>query len=338
MRILITRTDRIGDVMLSTPVIKALRDKYPDAHIAFCVKPEAVEIVDKNPYLNEVVVYDKRKKYRRIFGIIRFIFKLRRKKFDLAIILHPTNRMNISCFLAGIPRRVGYNKKLGFLLTDKIPHTKEKGEKHELEYALDVIRYIGVEGRDKRLYMSLHSDTETKVKHVLEENNIHRLSNLVVIAPGASCPSKRWPSEYFAELIEGIHKKYGAKIIIVGDKFDTPTAKNITDIIDAKVVNLTGKTSLSVLAGILSKARVFISNDSGPVHIAVSVATPVVVMFGRSDAGLSPKRWGPLGDRDIVLHKDVGCGKCLAHNCQRGFACLKAIPISEVLDAASSFL
>ena len=165
-RILITRTDRMGDVILSTPAIKAVRDKYPDAYIAFCVQPSCVEIVDKNPYLNEIISYDKKGKYRNIIGILRFILKLRRKKIDTVFILHPTARMNLSCFLAGIPRRVGYNKKMGYLLTDKIPHTKQEGQKHELEYTLDVLRYAGIEAEDKRLYMSLHKNTERQVEEV----------------------------------------------------------------------------------------------------------------------------------------------------------------------------
>jgi len=321
-------------VMLSTPVIKAVRDKYPDAYIAFCVQPHAVEIVDKNPYLNDVIVYEKKGKHKNIFGIIRFILKIRRKKFDLALILHPTNRMNLTCFLAGIPRRVGFDRKLGFLLTDKIPHTKQKGQKHEMEYTLDVARRLGIEPEDKRLYMSLHKDTEKEVKKIFASNGINENSKIIAIHPGASCLSKRWPSEYFSELIDKLDKKYGARIVILGGKEDIDNAKVIKDAIKSKVLDLTGKTSVSLLAGVLSKSIFFISNDSGPVHIAVSVGTPVITIFGRKNPGLSPKRWGPLGRADIVLHKDVGCKACLASNCKRYFACLKAISVDDVMEAA----
>jgi len=338
MRILITRTDRIGDVILSTPVIKAVRDKYPDAHIAFCVQPHGFEILDRNPYLNEVILYDKKGKHGNIFGIIGFIFKLRRKKFDLAIILHPTNMINLACFFAGIPRRVGYNRKLGFLLTDKILHEKQKGEKHELEYTLDVVRHIGIEPLDKKLYMSLHEDTERKVQEIFDKNGIERTKRIICIHPGASCDSKKWPVEFFSDLIDMLSSKYGAKIILVGGENDGALGKKIAETINVNALNLIGKTTLSVLAGILSKARVFISNDSGPVHIAVSVGTPVIDIFGRNDPGLSPKRWGPLGPEDVVLHKSAGCIKCLAHNCKRDFACLRAITVDEVLRASEKFL
>jgi len=324
--------------MLSTPVIKAVREKYPDAYIAFCAGPDASEIVDKNPYLNDVIIYDKKGKHKNIFGIIRFIFKIRRKKFDLALILHPTNRMNLTCFLAGVPRRVGLNRKMGFLLTDKIPHTKEKGQKHEMEYTLDIIRHIGIEPEDKRLYMSLHKDTEQKVKKIFLSYGINELSKIIAVNPGASCPSKRWPASYFQELIDKLDKKYGARIVLLGGKSDLERAENIVSSVNTRVIDLTGKTSVSILAGILSKTKIFVSNDSGPVHVAVSVGTPVVAIFGRRDPGLSPKRWGPLGRNDIVLHKDVGCKVCLAHNCKRDFACLKAISVDEVMQAVAKVL
>lgn len=143
MRILITRTDRIGDVTLSTPAIKAVRDKYPGAHIAVCVRLETRGILEGNPYLDEVIVYDKFGAHRGVKGKCRFISILRKNNFDMALILHPTSHINLSCFLAMIPERIGYDKKMGYLLTRKVPHTKEKGEKHELEYTLDILRCAG---------------------------------------------------------------------------------------------------------------------------------------------------------------------------------------------------
>ena len=119
MRILLTRTDRIGDVVLSTPAIKAVRDRYPEAYIAFMVRPYARDIVEGNPYLNEVIVYDKYGKHKSVFKTIKFALGLRKKKFDLAIMLHPTNRVHLIAYLAGIPERVGFDRKMPFLLTKK---------------------------------------------------------------------------------------------------------------------------------------------------------------------------------------------------------------------------
>jgi len=104
------------------------------------------------------------------------------------------------------------------------------------------------------------------------------------------------------------------------------------------VINLAGKTSVSQLASVLKRCNLFISNDSGPVHIACAVETPVISIFGRSQKGLSPARWGPTGKKDRILHKYVGCIECLAHNCVKEFACLKAITVDDVVSAADSIL
>ena len=144
-RILITRTDRIGDVILSLPAIKAVRKAFPDDYIAIIVQPRIDDLLKGNPYVDEVIVYDKSKKHKGVLKNLGFIKWLRSKKFDIVLNLHSTKRMNLLCFLAGIPKRVGYARgKADFLLTDKIEYTKKLGEKHEAEYSLDILRYLGI--------------------------------------------------------------------------------------------------------------------------------------------------------------------------------------------------
>ena len=147
-RILIVRTDRIGDLVLSTPVIASLRKAYPNSYIAFMCRPYTEAIVKGNPYLDEVIVYDKYGKEKGFWATLKFARYLKRKRFDLALILHPTNRAHLVTFLAGIPERVGWDQKLGFLLTKRIPHTKQQGEKHELEYTLDMLRSLDIEPQE----------------------------------------------------------------------------------------------------------------------------------------------------------------------------------------------
>ena len=338
-KILIVRLDRIGDVLLSTPVIKNLRDAYPDSYIAFMVRPYAREIVEGNPYLNDVIIYDKAGPEKGMIGNLKFISYLRKKKFDLAVILHPTTRTHIITFLAGIRERVGYDKKWGFLLTKRIPHTKQFGLKHELDYTLDILRYIGIEPSDRTLYMPVDRVCEQVAAGLLKEGGASDGDFLIAINPAASCASKRWPAERFAETANTLAEKYGAKIIIISGAEDKVYAGHAAAFITAKAcVNLAGRTSVGDMASVLRRARLFISNDSGPVHIACAVGTPVIAIFGRSDAGLSPARWGPTGPRDIALHKYVGCDTCLAHNCRKGFKCLEAITVDEVVSAAEKIL
>ena len=125
--------------------------------------------------------------------------------------------------------------------------------------------------------------------------------------------------------------------MIAGNE-DKDFGDKVASSVKSNCVNLSGKTSVADVASVLRRAKLFISNDSGPVHIACAVGTPVVAIFGRSDRGLSPRRWGPTGERDIVLHKDVGCLECLAHDCDKNFKCLEAVTVDEVLAASDKIL
>ncbi|TAM39813.1 lipopolysaccharide heptosyltransferase II, partial [bacterium] len=337
-RILVVRTDRIGDVLLSTPVIKALRKKFPQAYISMMVSPYARDIVEGNPYLDEVILYDKDGKHKSFFRSFKFASRLKKKKFDLAIILHPANRPHLITFLAGIPERLGYNRKLGFLLTRKIEHTKQKGQKHEAEYNLDLLGGLGVTGNASDLFMPLRIESERWVEDLFVKEGIRDTDKILAINPGASCPSKVWPAERFAEAAEKLAKRYNFKILILGGPKDMRLADKVAQHIKSKAINLSGRTSVSQMASILKRCALFISNDSGPVHIASALSTPVISIFGRAQAGLGPRRWGPLGKRDKYLHKEAGCIQCLAHNCVREFACLKAIGVSDVLAAAEEIL
>ncbi|MFO8052726.1 MAG: lipopolysaccharide heptosyltransferase II [Candidatus Omnitrophota bacterium] len=335
-RILIVRTDRLGDVILSTPVIKNLRKSYPNSHIAFICRPYTKSVLAGNPYLDELIVYDKYGKQKKLLSTLKFALNLRKKKFDLALILHPTNRAHIVTFFAGIPKRIGWNKKLSFLLTDKLAFMKDQGRKHELEYNLDILRYLGASAEDKELYVPIKKKSQQKVDKILKEQGIEEKDKLIVIHPSASCPSKRWPQDKFIELIEILNNKKDLKIAVITSADQLNFASQILKV--KGVINLCGQLSISETASLLKKVSLFISCDSGPAHIAAGLNIPIITIFGRNQAGLSPKRWAPTGKNSYFLHKDVGCKTCLAHNCQKEFICLQAVKPTEVYALAKKFI
>ena len=337
-RILIVRTDRIGDVLLSTPVIRALREQYSNAYIAMMISPYTKDIIEGNPYLDEAIIYDKDNRHKSWMSSVKFSLALRKKKFDLAIILHPTNRAHLMTFLAGIRTRAGYDRKLGFLLTDRIKHIKQFGEKHELEYNFDLLKYFGISTQDKELFMPIRQESELWAEELFNQLGINEKDALLAIHPGASCPSKIWPGERFAEAADRLVEKYGFRVVLVSGPKDMALAERVIRRMRHPAINLAGKTSVSQLASVLKRCKLFISCDSGPVHIASAVGTPVISIFGRNQKGLSPKRWGPVGKKDCVIHKEVGCIECLAHNCKKDFACLKAISVDEVVGVAEEIL
>ena len=340
-RILIVRTDRIGDVVLSTPLVTATRMAFPQAYIAIMVSPETQEIVAQNPDLNEVIVYDKKLRHRSFFQTLCFAMHLKQKRFDLALILHSTKRVSLVSFLAGIPRRIGYARgKMDFLLTDKLEYRKRLGEKHESEYSLDVLRSIGIEARPSPLVMPVKESDEKALDDLLQENGLQQGEKFIVLHPGASSVSKMWPQENFANLADILIEKFRVKIVLVSGPGQVDIGKGVKDQMKLKhkVIFLCGRTSLGALAALFKRAALFISNDSGPVHIACAVGTAVISIFGRNEKGLSPVRWRPLGARAAILHKDVGCAECLAHNCKKDFLCLKSVTVEEVLEKASKLL
>jgi lipopolysaccharide heptosyltransferase II len=338
-RIFIVRTDRIGDVVLSTPTITATRSAFPDAYIAMMVSPLTKEIVAHNPYLNEVIVYDKKIKHRGIFQTLHFAKWLKTKRFDLALILHSTKRVNIICFLAGIPRRVGYARaKTDFLLTHKLEYKKRFGEKHEAEYSLDALRSIGIDAKMSPLIMPIEEEDEKNIEVLLQENGLRQGDKIIVLHPGASSVSKLWPQENFARAGDILTEKFGVRIILISGPDQIKIGEGVKELMEHKPVSLCGKISLGEVGALFKRASLFISNDSGPVHIACAVGTPVISIFSRNEKGLSPVRWGPLGTRSAVMHKDIGCIKCLAHNCKKGFLCLKSITVEEVIKKAEELI
>ncbi|MCX5712746.1 MAG: lipopolysaccharide heptosyltransferase II, partial [Candidatus Omnitrophica bacterium] len=337
-RILVVRTDRIGDVVLSTPVLKGLRENFPQAYIAMMVSPYAKDIVEGNPFVDEVITYDKDAKHKSWFESMKFSRNLKKRGFDLALILHPINRAHLITYFSGIKKRVGFDRKFGFLLTDRIKHAKQEGQKHELEYNLDFLRYLGIEPQDKKLFMPIKPESEAWVKQMFEKEGINSSDKLLAVHAAASCPSKVWPAERFARVADKLAASRGLKVIIVSGPKDINISNEVAKLMRTPAINLAGKTSVSQLASVLKRCCIFISNDSGPVHIASAVGTPVVSIFGRNQKGLSPKRWGPVGERDKVLHKKTDCVECLAHNCARGFLCLNSITVEEVVEAAESVL
>ena len=335
--ILIVRTDRLGDVVLTTPAIAALRCAYPKAKISILISPSTREIVEGNPNIDEILIDDRKGSHNGFLGFWRLVREIKNKKFDVAFVYHTKKRTNLICFISRIPQRIGYqNDKFGFLLTQKIPDTRPLGNKHEAQYCLDVLKAVGIENENKKPVIVVKKEFEAWADRFLYDHGLSREEKLVAIHPGASCISKRWIPERFGEVADQIISLHHCKVVLVGASENKPIVTNLLSRMKNKVIDATGQTSVGQMAAILKRCQLLISNDSGPVHVAVALGVPVISIFGRNQAGLSPMRWGPLGDKDIVLHKEVGCPVCLAHNCQINFKCLDEIKTSEVLEAVDS--
>ena len=338
-RILVSRTDRLGDLVLSTPVFEALRCQFPAAYLACLTFLENRAVVEGNPHLNEVILYDKKGTEKGWLGNLRFAFELSRKRFDTVVHLHPTNRMHLVSWLARIPVRIGYRKKNAWALTQNLEDKKKLGLKHEAEYNFDLLSLLGVQQPEKiSLHFPLKENDRVSLNFLLGNMGLKQDKPYVVLNPSASCPSKIWSSERFAALADQIQEKYGFQIVLIGAGQDRSFASQVKARTSRTVFDLSGKLSLGMLAWLLKGAKLLISNDSGPVHVASAVHAPVISIFGRNLSGLSPRRWGPLGEKARVVHKEVACPVCLAHQCRINFLCLDVISVNDVMKEARPFL
>ncbi len=332
-RILVSRTDKIGDLVLSTPVFSALRKRFPKSFLAALVFKETESLVRGNPFLDEVVVYDKKEVHKNWFRTTFFGLNLRKYSFDAVIHLHPTHRVNFISYFARIPIRIGYDVKSSFLLTHTIAEEKWQGRKHEAEYNFDLLRLIDVPQPEV-----LELIVPLSAKGEVEFRNISLPERYAVYHPSASDSSKVWPPERLGRVASELYEQDGLFPVIVGSKTSEPDAQTMLSLMKTKPLDLSGKLSLEGLAFLIKKASILISNDSGPVHIAAALGTPVLSIFGRNQAGLGTTRWRPISPRSFFLQQEVGCIECLAHNCQIGFKCLMELTVEEVLKEAKELL
>jgi heptosyltransferase-2 len=330
-RILVVRTDRIGDVLLSTPVVEALRLKFPAAYIAILVSKGAKEVVDANPFLNEVLV-DEGERASRLAE------KLRVKRFDTAIVLHPTPRLAWALSRAGIPVRVGTGYRgYSFLFTKRVYEHRRTAVRHELEYNLSLAEALGASLKDPQPKVFLSPDDKRWAKERLDKAGVREGERLVGIHPGSGGTARDWRPECFGELGEKIQKELGARIIVTGAKEERRLADVVASRMSKPPIMVTGETSLKQLSAILEKESVFVSNSTGPMHLAAAVGTKVVAMFPPIRA-CSPRRWGPWGKgHKVIVPRVPECKTCVETKC-RYCDCMDRITVDEVFTAVKEAL
>ncbi len=331
-RVLLSRTDRMGDLILTTAVIKVLREYLPNAYICFLTNSKLTAILKNNPYIDQVIGLDKEGKHKGILGFLKLLREIKRLKFDIVFNFHPTNRNHLLAFLSGIRERVGYDIKIGSLNNLKIEHKKQRSERSEAEYNFDLLKRAGFNRVELNQYLKPDKDALDWVDKELKEKTVE---HFVIIHPGASCRSKLWELSNFVELSNRIYNQSNLSVIFVLGPDDTEIEKKLSKDLNFKFP-VYFNISLERLIALISKASFMISNDSGPMHIADSLAKPLIAVFGRNQTGLSYKRWGPLGKKARVVYQDPGCKNCLAHNCDKGFICLKNISVDRVYNEFKS--
>lgn len=329
LKILLVRTDRIGDVVLVTPTISILRKKYPDAYISMLVNPYTADILKNNPDLDEVIV-EKR--------FLTLLEEIKTKKFDITILFFVNLKVAILTLLAGIPVRIGPASKIwSIFLTKRIFQHRSKVEKHEADYNIDLLKVLGItELFRKNPKINLKEEEKARAKKFLLDNYGIEESNFVIgIHPGSRDSAKNWPKEKFAQLSDRIIKEINAKVLFTGGATEKKLLENIADMMIKKPIILDRQVNLREFIALISQCKIFIANSTGPLHIAVALNIPTV-SFHPPIKVCSSKRWEPYGNGHIVF-TPIGpeCSKCIGKKCVH-YDCMDLISVEDVFAQVQS--
>ena len=327
-KILIFNVNWLGDVLFSTATIKNIRRNYPDSFIACIIPERCLSVLEGNTQLDEIIIFDEKGRHRSIWQKIKFIGYLRRIKFDKAFLLHRSFSRALITWLAGIPERIGYHTpKRGFLLTNAIKAPPIESL-HRVDYYLNIIQKAGLTVSERHAEFFVTQDDIKAVEEFLIKNNISEDDFLVGINPGGNWGPKRWPKENFAILADKLVDEFKAKVIITGAGSDVGLAENILQKMSHSAVLACGKLSLKQFAVLANILNIFVSADSGPMHIAnVMEAKLIIALFGPTD----PKLTGPYpADNAVIVSNNTGCRiPCYKVNCPDNI-CMKKITPEDV--------
>ena len=337
--ILIIKLSAIGDIVHAIPVAHALKNCFPDARLTWIVEKPGYDLLTNNPCIDEIIIFDK-PKFKSLRGLItnspEFIASLRRKKFDLALDLQGLFKSSAIAALSGAPERLVYeNTREGSaLLSRRIIGEHSKG--HVVERYLDVVRALNCKIGDPTFSVCLTPNETDKAKSILESVGLAADNPYIVLAIGANWPNKIWPAENFAALCDRAYAE-GIVPVAVGSAGDLPLFEKLVAASEKAPVNLIGKTSLKELAFTIKHAQAFVGGDTGPMHLAAAMLTPVVALMGPTDAN----RNGPYPSRNNkhrVLTADRPCAGCWQRKCSKNLDCLATISVDEVFDAVTSII
>jgi heptosyltransferase-2 len=332
-KILIRGTNWIGDAVMTLPAIASVRAAYPESRIGILAKPIVADIYKLFAEVDEIIVY--KKQFDNPLGVFRLARVLYKKKFDAAILLQNAIEAAIMTFAARIKLRAGYNSDgRGLLLTHSIKRTREVKETHQVGYYLEMVKALGCPpvGREMHLQAKINRVT---AQNILREFLTDTKKIIIGIAPGATYgPAKRWFPDRFAAVADKLKNMFDCQIILLGGKNDWQTAEEVKSSAVSDLINLAGKSTVREAAYLISQCSLFISNDSGLMHIAGALNIPTVAIFGSTN----PVTTSPIGEKIIIVRKEVPCSPCLKETCHTDFRCMKLITVDDVFSAAQNIM
>lgn len=346
-RILIIKPSSIGDVVNALPFLSSLRQRYPDRYIAWLVEEEAAELLLGHPMLDRVIVSGRRRWGRQLrtpfrgSAVLRevsvLIAELRQGRYDLVVDLQGLLKSAFMVVGAGARFRVGLagaREGSTSVLTHVVP--LPPGPLHAVERYLEAARFLGADPLSNTFVFPSRPEDRIRAEALLAEAGVEPNRVIVALNPQARWRTKLWEEERFARLGEALVRRHGARILLIGSASDLPLARRLADLMHPAPFVATGRTDLKLLIALLRRIDLLVTVDSGPMHLAAALGTPLVALFGPTD----PRLIGPYGDGGVVLRVPLPCSPCSKRRCriEDERLCMRSIAVEEVADAASSLL
>lgn len=329
-RILVRSTNWIGDAVMTTPALRAVRETFPAAHITVVANPLVAQLFRGHPDCNAVIVYDRQKEHAGTWGFLRFAALLRRQKFDCAILFQNAIEAAFMAFLGGAKQRAGYvtdGRRL--LLTHAVAINAQQKALHHTDYYLHMLAQCGVTTAAKQQRLVVGDDERSWASGVLPP------TGYAVINPGAAYGSaKRWIPERFAAVADAISQRYRLDIVLTGGPAEREIGADIARAMQTEPLNLIGQTSVRQMMAVLAGCRLMVTNDSGPMHIAAAFGVPLVAIFGPTDHTTT----SPWGTRAQIVRQPVECSPCLLRQCPIDHRCMQRVTADQVLAAVDGLL
>lgn len=339
-RILLIRLSSLGDIVLTSPAIRAVRKHFPESHIAMLVGKRAADVITENPHLDEVITLDRKTSNRSISETRQVVAELRRRKFDLTIDFQRKFRTSLLAYLSGAKYRVGYHQPCGALCAVRVP---DRVNKHAIDRNFDLLAAIGVHTDEREMELFLSDADRENAKQILAAAQIDSQKLKVGLFPGAGWKHREWLPERFAAIGDLAYESFGAQTLIFGGANEKDLVDKVAGYMTCAPIRLAGNLRIRQLAALIEKCDVFVTNDTGPMHIAAAMKTPTVALFGPGNhikfqpIGLTP-HFSPVLECGVGLHTtirhDVPCSPCkqFTDRCQDNI-CMKLITVEEVWSA-----
>ena len=330
--VLVIKLRYIGDVLLATQTARAIKATRPDVRVTMLVNRGTEDVLYGNPNVDEVIILDK----KSLAAQFRLITGLRRRRFDTVIDLTDGDRGAFLSWISGAPVRIGFNDQhrwRGRFYTQVVQHAP--GTQHRIDRDLEALKSMSIHAGSKDLQLWLTPADVDSADQLLDQLGVARSQSIVILQPGARYWFKAWPPERFAELSDRLTFQYGCQVLIGGSSQERELAQKIRQLAKSNPIIMAGHTTVKQFAAIAKNSTLFVGNDSGAMHIASAVGTPVVALFGPS----SPREWGPCRGPVEVLYKGLDCRSHCPTTCRKGEEnCMRLIATDEVVAAAQRLL